>query len=86
MENKEQNQEHAHNFPQQQGVYSQRTCSGRPVSQSVPLTTVMFYSDFMKMCKDFSLKFGDKRTGCCITTTHLSHISFSPGNFLTKTI
>jgi hypothetical protein len=34
----------------------------------------------MKMCKDFAPNFGDKRTGCCITT-HCLTLPFSPGNF-----
>jgi hypothetical protein len=33
------------------------------------------------MCEDFAPNFGDKRTGCCITTTH----RFSAGNILLKT-
>jgi hypothetical protein len=36
------------------------------------------------MYEDFALNFGDKRTGCCITTTHRLTLSFSPGNFLPK--
>jgi hypothetical protein len=44
--------------------------------QSIPHTTVMFCGHCMKMCEDFTLKFGNKRTGCCIKTT---------GNFLPKT-
>jgi hypothetical protein len=38
--------------------------------QSVPHTTVIFYGDCMKIWKDFTLNFGDKRSGCCIMTTH----------------
>jgi hypothetical protein len=29
-------------------------------------------------------KFGDNRTGCCITTMHSLTLPFSPGNFLPK--
>jgi hypothetical protein len=29
-----------------------------------------FYDDYMKMCEDFALNFGDKRTGRCIMTMH----------------
>jgi hypothetical protein len=36
------------------------------------------------MCKDFAPNFGNKRTGCCITTTHRLTLSFSPGNFFIK--
>jgi hypothetical protein len=35
----------------------------------------------MKICEDFPSNFGDKRTGCCITTKHLLTIPFSPENF-----
>jgi hypothetical protein len=38
--------------------------------QSIPSTTVTFYCDCLKMYKDFTLNFGDERTGCCITTVH----------------
>jgi hypothetical protein len=52
----------------------------------VPLTAVMFYSDCVKMCKDFTPNFDDKRTGCCIMTTHHLTLPFSPRNFLPETI
>jgi hypothetical protein len=39
-----------------------------------------FYSNYVKICKDS----GDKRTGCCITTTHRLTFPFSPANFLPK--
>jgi hypothetical protein len=38
--------------------------------QSVAHTTVKLHCDFVKMCEDFTPNFGDKKTGCCITTTH----------------
>jgi hypothetical protein len=38
--------------------------------QSIQHTTVMFYSDCVKMWEDFAPNFGDKNTGCCIMTTH----------------
>jgi hypothetical protein len=44
----------------------------------------MFYSDCVIMCEHFAPNFGDKRTGCCITTTHHLTLNFLPGNFLTK--
>jgi hypothetical protein len=47
--------------------------------QSILHTTVMFYGDCMKMCEDFTPNFSDKRTGCCITTTH--HFLFHKGIF-----
>jgi hypothetical protein len=37
------------------------------------------------MCKDFALNFDDKRTGCCVMTTHCLTLPFLPGNFLPKT-
>jgi hypothetical protein len=41
-----------------------------------------FYDDYMKMCEHFAPDFGDKRTGCCITTTHRpTHTSSLPGIF-----
>jgi hypothetical protein len=39
------------------------------------------YGDCVKMCKDFALNFGDKRTGCCIIKTHHLSFPFSLGNF-----
>jgi hypothetical protein len=48
-------------------------------------TAVMFYCVCIEMCKDFTLNFGNKRTGCCITTMHHFTLPFSPGNFLPKT-
>jgi hypothetical protein len=48
--------------------------------QSILYITVMFYSDCMKMCKDFAPNIGNKRTGYCITT--MCHLTiFLPGNF-----
>jgi hypothetical protein len=43
------------------------------------------HHDWVKMCQDFALHSGDKRTGCCITTTHRLTLPFSPGNCLLKT-
>jgi hypothetical protein len=49
-------------------------------------TTVTFYGDCMKMFKDFASTFGDRSTGCSITTTHCLTLPFSPGIlFLPKT-
>jgi hypothetical protein len=39
----------------------------------------------MKMCEDFTLNSGDKRTGRRIMTTHRLTLPFSSGNFLPKT-
>jgi hypothetical protein len=39
------------------------------------------YDEWMKMREDFAQNFGDKRAGCCITTTRRLTLPFSPGNF-----
>jgi hypothetical protein len=49
--------------------------------QSIPHTAVTFYGDCVKMCEDFAPKFGGKRTGRCVTSTHLHILLFSPKNF-----
>jgi hypothetical protein len=36
------------------------------------------------MCEDIARNFYDKRTCCCITTTHRPTLIFSPGNFYKK--
>jgi hypothetical protein len=46
------------------------------VQQSIPHSAMMFYGDCMEMCEDLSPNFGDKRTGCCITTAHVSHFFY----------
>jgi hypothetical protein len=51
------------------------------VKLSIPHTTLTFYGDCVKMCEEFTPKFGDKRTGCCITTTYRLILPFSPGKF-----
>jgi hypothetical protein len=48
--------------------------------QSIPCTAVIFYGDCMKIYKDFAPNFGNKRTGCCIMTTHHLKLPFSPGS------
>jgi hypothetical protein len=52
---------------------------------SLAHTTVKLYGDCVKMCEEFTPKFRDKRTGCCITTTHLLTLLFSSGNLWPKT-
>jgi hypothetical protein len=39
-------------------------------------TTVTFYGDYIKMCEDFPLNTGDKRTERCIMTMHHLTINF----------
>jgi hypothetical protein len=41
---------------------------------------VMFYSDYVEMCEDFAPNLDDKRTGCCITTTHLLTLLLHQGS------
>jgi hypothetical protein len=48
--------------------------------QSIRHTTVTFYDDCMKMCKDFGPNFGDKRTGCSFTTKYPLTVLFSRNN------
>jgi hypothetical protein len=48
--------------------------------QSIPHTTVTFHGNCVKICEDSAPNYGDKRTGCFITTTQY-HTPFSPGNF-----
>jgi hypothetical protein len=38
--------------------------------QSIPYTTLTFYSNWVKMCEDFVQNFDNKRTGCCIMIAH----------------
>jgi hypothetical protein len=76
----EQTQEHAHQFLlTSRGLFTKN--SSWQAKQSIPHTTVTFYGDCKKMCKDFALNFGNNRTGCCNTTTHCLTLPFSPGNF-----
>jgi hypothetical protein len=51
---------------------------------SIPHTPVMLYGGCVKICKDFTPNFGDKRTGCCIMKTHPLTLPFRPGNFWPK--
>jgi hypothetical protein len=53
--------------------------------QSAPHTTLMFYSDCVKMCEDFDPNFGDEGTGCCITTTLCLTLFHHGFFFLSKT-
>jgi hypothetical protein len=52
--------------------------------QSVLHSAVIFYGDCVKMRKDFTPNFGNKRTGCCIMTVHYLTLPFSSSNFFTK--
>jgi hypothetical protein len=46
--------------------------------------TVMFYGGCAKICEDFAPNFGNKRSGCPITTTHCFILPFFRREFLTK--
>jgi hypothetical protein len=39
------------------------------------------FGDCVKMCKDFTPDYGDKITGCCVTTAHRLTIPLLPENF-----
>jgi hypothetical protein len=58
-----------------------RNNSSWQAKQSTLHTAVTFYGDCLKMLEDFAPNFGDKRTGCCITTTHCLTLPFPPRNF-----
>jgi hypothetical protein len=44
--------------------------------KSILHTTVTFYGECVKMCKDIAPNFGNKRTGHCITTTYCLALPF----------
>jgi hypothetical protein len=70
----EQSQEHAHNVSlTSRGLFINN--SSWQAKQSIPHTTVMFYGDCVRMCKDFAPNFDN------ITTTHGLILSSSLGNF-----
>jgi hypothetical protein len=71
-------QKHAHHFLWYQGDYMQTSHPRRPNSQFYIL---LFCADCVKICEDFALNFGHKRSGYCITTTHNLTLPFSPWNF-----
>jgi hypothetical protein len=78
-ENGETGEEQSHNF-----IWHQGRNSFSQAKQTIPHTPVtLYYGDCLKMRKDFALNFGDKRTGCCITTHRLT-LPFSSGIFLPK--
>jgi hypothetical protein len=70
----EQSQEHAHNFLCHQRGCSQRIRPGRPKSQFCIL--LWYFIAIMKICEDFALNVGGKRTGCLIMATTISHFLF----------
>jgi hypothetical protein len=77
-------QEHAYNFSLMSvGLFTE--ILSWQAKQSILHTTMTFYSDSVKMCKDFLKNVGDKRAGCCIMTSQHLTLFFSPGNFWPKT-
>jgi hypothetical protein len=52
--------------------------------QTILHTTVMFYGDCMKMCEDFTLKFGDKLTknNTTVIPTHPTRLTWPSATFL----
>jgi hypothetical protein len=77
---KEQSQQHAHHFLRHQGGLFTNS-SPCQVKQPIPHTTVTLCGDCVKMCEDFFSNFGDKGTGCCITTTRRLTLPFLLGIF-----
>jgi hypothetical protein len=75
-------QDYTHNFFTPSGLFKENL--SWQAKQSIPHAPVTFYSNCMKMCKDFATNFGGKRTGCCIMTVHRLTLPFSSGNFWTK--
>jgi hypothetical protein len=77
-----QSREHAHHFPSTPRVVLTKNSSWQ-TKKSIPIphATVTFCGDCVKMCEDFYQNFGDKRTGCCITTTHRLTLSFPSTGF-----
>jgi hypothetical protein len=68
-----QSQEHAHFFYNKGIVDKEFILVGKT---ALPHTLLTFYGDCVKMYKYFIPNLGDKRTGCCITTTHRFTLPF----------
>jgi hypothetical protein len=79
---KEQSQEHAHNFPWHQGDYSQEFILRGHIDYSWYCSDILCWQ--WKYAETFDLKFGDKRTGCCITATHHLTLPILPVNSFIK--
>jgi hypothetical protein len=61
-----------------------KNCNGRPNSQFWIPCNVLWW--LRVNGRRLALNFGDRRTGCCIMTTHHLTLPFSQGNFLPKAI
>jgi hypothetical protein len=72
-----QSQEHAHHFFYIKLFINNSSWQAK---QSILHTTVTFCSDCVKISEDYVPKFGDKTTGCCITT-HCLTLIFGWGIF-----
>jgi hypothetical protein len=57
------------------GIFDKKNSSWQ-AKHPVPHTTVTFHDYCVKICEDFASNFGDKRTGCHITTTHRLTLPF----------
>jgi hypothetical protein len=75
--------EHAHHFLWHKGGLFTKNSSWQ-TKHTIPRTTVTLYGEWVKMCEDFGPNFGNKRTGCYITTTQRLRLLTSPGNFWPK--
>jgi hypothetical protein len=62
-------------------VHKEFVLAGQTVNYSISRTTVVLYVYCLKICEDFTQKFRDKITGCCIIATHIITLPVSPGNF-----
>jgi hypothetical protein len=75
----EQSEEDSHNFLCHRGDCSMD--SFWEAKQSIPYTTVTFYGDCRKMCKDFTPNFGDQRNVVESRQCTVKHFLFHQGIF-----
>jgi hypothetical protein len=58
--------------------------SSQQAKQSIPHTTVTFYSNCMKMCEDFAPELWQQKNWTLHHENTSLMLPFSPGNFFTK--